>query len=134
MATQQSVARRAVLQGALAAPAAVALGLPALALPADPLPGLVRDFKAALAGFTAAADEPGAGDFDTPECLHFEAEMNRLRALIICTPATTAEGIAAQVEFIKVEYEGGTLAAVGNIVNDVPVALLDTIVRGAMGL
>ena len=42
-------------------------------------PNYVQGFKAALAKWLAASDAPGGGNFDTPACVHWQAEMDRLR-------------------------------------------------------
>ncbi|EYD73844.1 hypothetical protein Rumeso_04579 [Rubellimicrobium mesophilum DSM 19309] len=134
------LSRRSLLRAApaLVMPVTLTAPLPALAgavATPDPLPGYVRDFKAALEQWLAASDEPGGGNFDTLACLHWNAEMNHLRELIQDTVATSPEGLAAQIEFIKADYDAGPPCAYDYpTVDDVPVPFLDLILEGLRGI
>lgn len=99
------VSRRNIL---FALPAtALACAVPAVAAPADPLADLVVRYIAACKRFSAAAEKPGGGDFDSPECLHWSAEYQRLEREMVQAPIRSAAGVAALMA--KIEHDSRSL-------------------------
>ena len=89
--------RRALLK---AAPALALVGAPpAAAAHPDGTAAMVAEWTLAADAFNAAVEKPGGGDFDSPECLHWEKRMDRLEAEIKGTPLTGPEGTVALIEF-----------------------------------
>lgn len=109
----QTLTRRSLLAGlpaAAVAPAAMA------ALAADPHPRWLKEWHHLTVAGELAAQKPGAGDADTPECLALEARRMEIEDRLCEIPATTVAGAAAQLEWIAAEqdlgifYEGHTRA------------------------
>lgn len=106
------VNRRSLMGAALvAAPMALAGRAAACsaAIAADPFADLVGQWFAAQQAYENAADLPGGGDFDTPECLHWYAERRRIVDLLQDTPISGQDGAAALVRMIWRESDADNM-------------------------
>lgn len=102
----QSLTRRAIL-GAL--PVA-AMSPAALAAPeADPHPAWFAEWEQNRIHCEVAANKPGAGNFDTPECLALEARRMEIEDLLCTEKAKTVAGATAQLEWIAAEQRDGIM-------------------------
>jgi len=117
-----AVTRRALLG------AASALALPLLPLPAlaavrepDPLPDLLAEFQRNRAAWLVAEEE-------TPEAQTLWEAREALGEQIRETVATSPAGLMAQIQYIKEDYNTGTLDS--TTLDGLPFDILDTILLG----
>lgn len=98
--------RRDLMKAAPAAFAAVPATLAAGAAPVvreaqpDPIVKLVAQWRQAISAFVAASCEPGGGNFDTPACIHWSDERDKLEDQIKTSSIISGDGAAALIEFI----------------------------------
>lgn len=64
---------------------------------------LVDAWEHAHAQWIAAASKPDAGNFDTPECLHWEAQREKRQEALKSTPLTSSDCVKALLRFIWVD-------------------------------
>lgn len=104
--TCEMIDRRAVLCGA-ASLMTLGIGPSAAANQTEisALGGLVAEWKTAWDNWVAAADQPSAGNYDTPECLHWDAERARLLELIKSHPVRTKADAKALSNFVWVDSD-----------------------------
>lgn len=119
MKTNQ-LTRRAALGAIAVTPLAT---LPSNAKPHDPIPQWFEQWKASREELNQSAD-------DTAEERGAWAEFDRLAILISTTQATTAEGIAAQLEWFEIDM--GEI--IQDFMNDESKVILSTLLVGVRGL
>ena len=121
------LSRRSLLRAApaLAVPVTLTAPLPARASATDPLPGLYTQRKAAEAAWLAVSSTEGS-----PEEKAAWAEFRRLEDLIEVTVATSPEGVAAQLKYMKESYNSGVPDDDRPALHDVPFAFVDVVLEG----
>jgi hypothetical protein len=82
------------------------IAIPATAAPIDPLVGLWADRQHLLAAWSHEIQtNPAAGNWDTPKCLRLKRGQSETERALCSTPATTIEGLAAQLEYARSEFD-----------------------------
>lgn len=124
------LSRRAMLGAvpALAVPVTLLAPLPARAAPlvaSDPLPGLLADVHRCRTAWNAVNDAD-----DTPEERAAWAAFMAAEKAVETTVATSPEGIAAQIEYIKGSYVGSHYGEPLDRADALPVAFLNVILEG----
>ena len=104
MPTTEHKSRRAFLQGAPVALTAITspalmCATPAAATSCDPHPEWLRQWRQLRDAWSEAKD-------DSPEQVALWEKMGNVEELICVTPATTAAGILAQLQFAMPEHGG----------------------------
>lgn len=70
-----------------------------------PLAVIIDAWLHAREQWEQAAELPGAGNFDTPECEFWLSEMDRHVAAIEATPVQTQQDAAAMIRFIWIDAD-----------------------------
>jgi len=109
--------RRGFLRGAVTIPA-LAAGIPAAAIARDPHPEWLRQWRRLRDVFNGI-------DNEGPEYTAVWEQMGNLEEMICVTPATTAAGILAQLQFAMPEH-GGYIET-GNVWKDLDSRLFNNI-------
>ena len=73
----------------------------------DPLPDLVVEWRKVSARFIEEGEKPGAGSYDTPECLLLASQRGELGSKIPRTAPQSFEGAVALLDWADEDGLGG---------------------------
>ncbi|MCV2892223.1 hypothetical protein [Lentibacter sp. XHP0401] len=92
----------------------------------DPIPTWFAAWGRGREMWREEASKTGGENFDTPECLNLDSANEQLSELIARTLATTVEGAACQLEWVRVDGAGDLCCSMHHLAIDNAIRALRT--------